>query len=126
VPTLGRGRIILAEVNDPQGQNRKPRPLVIVTPTEDIREGERFVAVAVSSTFPCPVPDDYVELPYHPEGHPRTGLKRRSAAVCSWREGLTHADVIRDIGRVPDRQMLAILEKVKNLGAAPPPASEPE
>jgi mRNA-degrading endonuclease toxin of MazEF toxin-antitoxin module len=120
VPTLGRGRIIEAEVVDPQGRNRKPRPFVIVTATEEIREGEPFVAVAVSTTFPHPIPDDCVELPYHPGGQSHTGLRRRSVAVCRWRESLTHADVIRHIGRVPDRQMLVILEKVAKYPAGPP------
>jgi hypothetical protein len=83
-----------------------------------------FVGVAVSITFPHPVPDDCIELPYHPAGQARTGLRRRSVAVCSWRAALTTADVIRDIGRVPDQQMLAILEKVKPLTPPPPPATE--
>ena len=113
MPTLRRGEIVLAEVTDPQGQNRKPRPLVILTPTEEIREGEHFVAVAVSSTFPHPVPDDCVELPYHPAGQARTRLRKPSVAVCSWLVPLTHTDVIRPIGWVPDQQMLAILDKVK-------------
>jgi mRNA-degrading endonuclease toxin of MazEF toxin-antitoxin module len=121
VPTLGRGRIVLAEVTDPQGHNRKPRPVVIVTATEEIREGTPFVGVAVSTTFAHPLPDDCVELPYHPAGQSKTGLRRRSVAVCSWREALTDVDVIRDIGRVPDKQMHAILEKVKQLTSPPPP-----
>jgi mRNA-degrading endonuclease toxin of MazEF toxin-antitoxin module len=124
VPTLGRGRIVLAEITDRQGHNRKARPLVIVTPTEEIQEGLPFVGVAVSTTFPHPVPDDCIELPYHPGGQSRTGLRRLSVAVCSWRESLTHADVIRDIGRVPDQQMYAILEKVKQHTAPPPPTAE--
>jgi hypothetical protein len=76
--------------------------------------------VAVSTTFPHPVPEDCVELPYHPAGQSRTGLRRRSVAVCSWREQLTHADVIREIGRVPDQRMLLILEKVKRFSPPPP------
>jgi mRNA-degrading endonuclease toxin of MazEF toxin-antitoxin module len=113
VPSFRRGEIVLAEVTDPQGQNRKPRPLIILTPTEEIREGERFVAVAVSSTFPHPVPNDCVELPYHPAGQSRTRLRKPSVAVCSWLVPLIHSDVIRSIGWVPDQHLLAILEKVK-------------
>jgi mRNA-degrading endonuclease toxin of MazEF toxin-antitoxin module len=124
VPAFRRGEIVLAEVTDPQGQNRKPRPLIILTPTEEIREGERFVGVAVSSTFPRLIPDDSVELPYHPAGQARTGLRKPSVAVCSWRVPLTHADVIRSIGWVPDKQMLVILEKVKRLTSPTPPATQ--
>jgi mRNA-degrading endonuclease toxin of MazEF toxin-antitoxin module len=117
VPPLGRGRIVLAEVPDPNGQNPKARPLVIVTATEEIQEGKPFVGVAVSTTIPHPVPDDCVELPYHHAGHPRTGLRKRCVAVCTWRHALTHEDVIRDLGRVPDQQMFEILEKVQRYTA---------
>src|SRR5216684_9133514 len=95
VPILGRGCIVLAEVTDPRGQNRKPRPLVIVTATEEIRTGEPFVGIAVSTTFPHPVPDDCVALPYHSGGRSRTGLRKKSVAVCSWREALIDTNVIR-------------------------------
>jgi len=126
VAALGRGRIVLVEVTDPQGHNKKPCPVVVVTAAEEIREGSPLVGVAVSTTFPHPVPEDCVELPYDPTGKSKTGLRRRSVAVCSWRQALTPADVIRDIGRVPDRQMLAILEKVKRYTEPNPPAAQTE
>ena len=126
MPTLGRGRIVLAEVVDPQSHNRKVRPLVIVTPTEEIRESTPFVGIAVSTTFPHPVPNTCVELPYDSTGQAKTGLRKRSVAVCSWRQALTHADVIRDIGRVPDRQMLTILEKMKRYTEPPPSVAQTE
>ncbi len=124
MPTLQRGQIIQAEVADPQGKNRKVRPLIILTPTEEIREGERFVAVAVSSTFPHPIPEDCVELPYHPAGQVRTRLRKPSVAVCSWHIGLLHTDVIQPIGWVPNQQMLAILEKAKQFAIPSPPKEQ--
>jgi mRNA-degrading endonuclease toxin of MazEF toxin-antitoxin module len=122
VSTLARGRIILAEVVDPQSRNKKVRPLVIVTATDEISEATPFVAIGVSTTFPHPVPTDCVPLPYHAGGEAKTGLRKPSVAVCSWQQKLTHADVIQDIGRVPDQQMLSILEKMKRL--AEPPSSD--
>jgi hypothetical protein len=85
-----------------------------VSPTEEIREGEPFVAVAVSTRITHPLPDDCVELPYHPAGQAKTGLRRRSVAVCTWLERLTHAHIIQKIGHVPDEKMLVILSKVKS------------
>ena len=75
MPTLQRGQIIQAEVVDPQGRNRKVRPLIILTPTEEIREGERFVAVAVSSTFPHPVPGIASSCLITPQGKPGRGCE---------------------------------------------------
>jgi mRNA-degrading endonuclease toxin of MazEF toxin-antitoxin module len=125
VPQLVRGRIVEAEVVDPQGRNRKQRPLIIVTATDEIQAGTPLVAVAVSTTFPHPIPDDCVELPFHPGGQSRTGLRKRSVAVCSWLATLTHADVTREIGHVPAQQMLVILEKVKEL-TTPADEQQPE
>ncbi len=112
MPPLGRGRVVLAEVVDPQGRNPKQRPLVIVTATDEIQTGSPFVGVAISTTFPNPIPDDYVSLPFHPNGQVQTGLRKRCAAVCSWLVRLTHSDIKGDIGRVPDGQMREILDKV--------------
>jgi mRNA-degrading endonuclease toxin of MazEF toxin-antitoxin module len=120
VPTLGRGRIILARILDPQGQNPKDKPLVVLTADHEIRDDAPFVAVAITSTIPLHVPDNFVELPFHPAGTVATGLRRASAAICSWLQKLTAKDVIKDIGRVPDKQMLQILSKVKELGRSSP------
>lgn len=116
MPKLGRGRIILARILDPRGQNPKERPLVILTSEDEIQDAAPFVAAAITTTIPLPVPENLVILPFHPAGTVGTGLRRASAAVCSWLQQLTTKDVIRDIGRVPDKHMLEILRKVQELG----------
>jgi hypothetical protein len=114
-PSLRRGRIVLAAVEDRNGF-RKERPCVILTPTHDIREGGALVVLAITTTFPSPAPPDCVELPWHPQGHPVTRLRRRSAAVIGWYDEISASDVLGYAGDVPARIMLDILARVEAQG----------
>jgi len=58
-----------------------------------------------------------------PQGHPRTGLNRRCAAVCSWVARIEEGDVQDIAGIVPSPVMAAILTKVA--AALPPPSPPP-
>lgn len=82
VPKLVLGRIVWAEVADANGI-RKLRPAVIVTPTDQLTPTAPFDVVAITSRLDDPLPEDHVLLPWHPRRHPRTGLNRRCAAVCT-------------------------------------------
>jgi len=113
VPTADRGSIVFAEVLDPQGKNRKARPVVLTTLAAELATDEPHLGVAITATLPRPLPDDYVELPWHPQKHPKTGLRKRSAAVCSWIVKVQGAEIVEVIGRVPDKQMEEILEKIE-------------
>src|ERR1043166_3560654 len=77
------GQIVWVEMADANGI-RKVRPAVILTPTDQIQPSSTLAVVAITSQVPQPPPGDYVLLPWHPRGHPRTGLNRRGPAVCSW------------------------------------------
>jgi len=116
VPKLVRGRIIKADVLDPQGRNRKRRPLVIITPTEEILPGQSFWGVAITSAVSRPLPDDCVALPFHAQGKSKTRLKTFCAAKCSWLQRIEHEeDICEYLGFVPDKQLLEILKKVDAL-----------
>jgi hypothetical protein len=121
---LAAGRIVWAEVADANGI-RKLRPAVIVTPTERLIPGGPFDVVAVTSRLTDPLPDNHVLLPWHPRGHPRTGLNRRCAAVCTWLAQLVDSDIQDVAGLVPTPVMRSILGKVAAASAPPstPPAS---
>jgi mRNA-degrading endonuclease toxin of MazEF toxin-antitoxin module len=106
------GRIVWADVADPNG-HRKLRPAVIVSPTDDILPSQPIDVVAVTSRLEDPLPEDQVALPWHAQGHPRTGLNRRCAAVCSWLAQISEADIKDVAGIVPATQMKAILTKIK-------------
>ena len=92
VVALQFGQIVWTELADANG-TRKLRPAVVVTPTDQIVANGPLNVVAVTSRLPQPIPDDHVMLPWHQQGHPRTGLNRRCAAVCSWVARIAPGDV---------------------------------
>lgn len=99
-PRLMTGRIVWSDVADSNG-HRKLRPAVIFTPTDDIAPPHQIDVVAVTSRLEEPLPNDHVVLPWHAQGHPRTGLNRRCAAVCSWLAQISEADIKDVAGIVP-------------------------
>lgn len=79
------GRIVRVKVPDRNGFVKDaPRPAIVLSAAEDAAGEVELVVVAVSSTLPDVLPDDQIELPWHPQGHPWTGFRRRCAAICRW------------------------------------------
>jgi hypothetical protein len=117
------GRIVWADIPDANGA-RKLRPAVIVAVPDSPTPEEPFFVVAVTSRLPAPLPDDHVLLPWHREGHPRTGLNRRCAAVCTWVAQIIASDIQDTAGVVPATQMASILSKVAS--ALPGPGAPPD
>jgi mRNA-degrading endonuclease toxin of MazEF toxin-antitoxin module len=76
------GQIIWCDIADANGIS-KSRPAVIVTLDDQIAATGLLEVVAITSKVPDPLPNDHVLLPWHAQGHPRTGLDRKCAAVCS-------------------------------------------
>ena len=122
---LQLGRIVWAEIADANGI-RKLRPAVIVTPSDRITPAALLDVIAVTSRVPEPLPTDHVLLPWHAQGHPRTGLHRKCAAVCTWVARIHHVDIREVAGVVPGAVMLEILSKVAALWSPPsdPPSEE--
>jgi mRNA-degrading endonuclease toxin of MazEF toxin-antitoxin module len=108
------GQIVWTEIADANGV-RKARPAIILTPDERIPKAEHVQVAAITSTVPQPTPDDHVLLPWHSAGHPRTGLNRKCAAVCSWLAQIRPADVQNVVEIVPGRELLEIISKVASL-----------
>src|SRR5436309_396401 len=103
---LTSGRIVWAQIADANGI-RKLRPAVIVTPSDRLSVTAPIDVVAVSSRLPTPLPADHVLLPWHAQGHPRTGLNRRCAAICSWVAQVADSDIEDAAGIVPSAEMKA-------------------
>jgi mRNA-degrading endonuclease toxin of MazEF toxin-antitoxin module len=85
VPSLVRGRVVYSKVPipDPQGQNPKEgRPFVVVSRDDDIKQGQSIQAVGITSELQSSPLDHYVLLPYGPNA--KTGLRQKSAALCTW------------------------------------------
>ncbi len=81
------------ELLDPQGQNPKRRPAVIVTLDADIRADGEVWVVAISTQLSQAPAEVQVELHWHRGGHPKTGLKERCASVCTWMEKVRVANI---------------------------------
>ena len=114
------GQIVWAELADANGV-RKLRPAVVVTPDNRITVSGPLEVVAVTSRLPDPLPDDHVLLPWHPRGHPRTGLNRKCAAVCGWAARIAVGDVRSVAGLVPGPVLLDILSRIPPSPPSPAP-----
>ena len=114
-PPFAHGSIVLvAGMLDPHGRNPKDRPCVVVTKPGDAPPGHQVV-VAISTLLPDPLPDDYVPLPWHRSNHPRTGLNKKNAAIGRWVEIVEDSRIVRAIGIVPDRPLMALVEVLNRL-----------
>jgi mRNA-degrading endonuclease toxin of MazEF toxin-antitoxin module len=109
------------ELPDPQGRNPKCRPAVIVTPDAEIRADGDVWVVGISTQLGEAPADVQVELPWDRRGHPRTGLRERCAAVCTWMEKVSVAAIQDCAGTVPGRQLLDIQTRIR----PPDPPAEP-
>lgn len=114
---LQLGSIVWAEIADANGI-RKLRPAIVITPTDRIAKDQPLHVVAVTSRLTEPLPSDHVLLPWHAQGHPRTGLNRRCAAVCTWAARIQCSDVNEFGGIAPGGVMMEILRKI--IAATPP------
>jgi hypothetical protein len=121
---LKQGSIVLAWVNDPQGRNPKARPLVVITPTNEILTSKLLVAVAVTGQFSDPLADDEVALPYHPAGRASSGLRKPCVAKCSWLLPIRSEDVLERKGFLTSERVVAILSAVARLQVPPQDAAE--
>ncbi|MBY0229138.1 MAG: hypothetical protein K2W96_07675 [Gemmataceae bacterium] len=122
---LCRGRIVWAELLDPQGRNPELRPAVIVAPTDEIKADAPFACVAITSTAGAAPPEDEIALPWHADPRQsKTGLTSPSVAVGGWRVALEGKDVRSTGGVVPAAAMLRILARLAEI-AAGEQASDP-
>lgn len=115
------GQIVWAEIADANGV-RKARPAVVVTPSERITAATQLEVAAITSQLPQPLPADHVLLPWHARGHPRTGLNRKCAAVCSWIARIAPADIQSIAGIVPGAVLLDIMAHIAAVQAESPKA----
>ena len=111
---LELGRIVWVEMADVNGIT-KVRPAVIVTASDNIHPDHPLEVVAITSRLQQPLPDDHILLPWHPQGHPRTGLNRKCAAVCRWTARVASSQIQDIAGVVRGKELLEILSKIADL-----------
>lgn len=73
------------------------------------------MAAAISATLPDPLTDEYIELPWHPTGAVRTGLKKRCAVCCRWTEELDPDGIEETRGHVSGGKLKEIIQKIRQL-----------
>jgi mRNA-degrading endonuclease toxin of MazEF toxin-antitoxin module len=113
------GQIVWAEMADANGI-RKLRPAVVVTPDHLITAAGPVDVVAITSRLPQPLPDDFVLLPWHAQGHPRTGLKVKCAAVCSWVGRINPGDIQGVAGLLTGALLMEITSRLRSSAPALP------
>jgi len=108
------GDIVIVEgMLDPQGRNPKDRRPVVLTKNAELEQGEPIVVAGITGTLLPPLGPEFVELPWQNPRHPKTGLTKRCAVVCSWIAVVDPAAVIRVSGRVPGRHLITVAEKTR-------------
>jgi mRNA-degrading endonuclease toxin of MazEF toxin-antitoxin module len=105
--------IIFAEIRDLNGQNPKTRRVVVLTPDVELAAGSPIVVAGVTGPLPDPLTADYVKLPYkNPPGrHPKTGLTKDAAVLCTWVVAITLSDIKGRSGFVPPAHMAIVNAK---------------
>jgi mRNA-degrading endonuclease toxin of MazEF toxin-antitoxin module len=109
---IEQGDIVWVRCADPRGTNVKRRPAVVVTANGDMRAGANIIGVAITSTLPSPLTDDYVQLPWHRQGLACTRLTRPCAAFCHWLLEIDLDQIDEKSGRVPGSVLKAIIERL--------------
>lgn len=113
---LRQGQIALADV---PGAQHNPRPVVVIRPPSGNGPNDAVFVAGISSLAGNPPPPYHVLLPYHPQGHPRTGLTKRCVAKCDWVFTVEQRHVVDVKGFVPTTYMKTILEQLALLGHSP-------
>ena len=111
------GQIVLAPVPDGHG-HIKVRPVVVLTPTAEIRPTEAIEVACVTTHIVRPIPSCHIPLRWHRARHPRTGLDKPNVVKCDWLAQIDQSTIIRPMGTVPGRQMLLIAEALRALADA--------
>lgn len=119
------GQIVWVELADANGV-RKLRPAIVITPTDQLAAVGFLEVVAITSRLPPTLPGDHVLLPWHAQGHPRTSLNRKCAAVCSWLGRIVPGDIQSIGGLVPGPILLDILSRITPIPRSSPPTAPPD
>src|SRR5579872_2164200 len=119
LPQIRFGQIVWADIADANGV-RKTRPAIVLTTGERIAPSAPLKVVAITSTLPQPLTDEYVLLPWHAQGHPRTGLKRKCAAVCNWLSEILPSEIHNVVGEVPGSILDVIIDRIESAFPNPP------
>ncbi len=106
--------VFASDLPDPSGRNPKTRRVVVLTPDSALASGHPVVVAAVTGSVPPVLTPDYVLLPYkNPPGsrHPKTGLTKKAAVLCTWICPIDRRDIVGRSGFVPPDTMAIVYSK---------------
>ncbi len=98
---LSQGQIVQVAITDPRGQNRKPRPVVILTATDDLSDEDTYLVAAISTKFSEPLPTDYIRVPWSHSGRAKSGLTEPSVVKCRWLRKVKREEILYTRGHLP-------------------------
>ena len=112
---LCQGRIVWVWLANPQGKDPKQRPIVILTPDEQIETSEQLYGIVCSHSHAAitPRPDYYIPLSWNQTGTTKTKLRKETVALCNWPAAFNKFDVTPDNvgGVVSSEEFAAIVAK---------------
>lgn len=112
VDDISAGRILWVELS-PRGQGKKRPAVALATPDHD-----NYIYIVVGSASGEPSdPSRAFELPWDPQGHCRTKLRKRTVLDLGWRERISVDDVIRVGGILPGPALAALQEQIRTIAA---------
>ena len=85
---LSYGSIIWKSLNDEFGGNPKCRPIIVITPTNEIHEDGTVVVVVCTTSVLIAIDGVHVPIPWNRFKQVRTGLRKPAWAKCNWLETL--------------------------------------
>jgi hypothetical protein len=103
-------------VPDRNGKNDYDRPVVILTPDDEISAAKELFGMVCSTTSAMrnPRPHYYIELPHQPQGKVRTKLTKPTVAICTWTVPINPPRDIKKIGGVvPPDVMELMIDKAR-------------
>ena len=104
-----QGRILLAKIAEARG-GYKERPVIIVTPTNEIQESS-FQVVACTTQGETYTSPFNVKIP----GGKFSGITWDSDAVCDWMPSVRESDINGLGGILTPKYMRQIIEKLREL-----------
>lgn len=109
---LSQGQIVDVRIADPNGQNPKPRPAVILTSTDELADADAFVVAAISTKFDAPLPADDIQVPWSSDGRVKSGLTKPSVVKCRWLVRVKRKDILSVRGHLPSAVLCRIMRAV--------------
>ncbi len=104
--------IIWVHIFDPNDENPKIRPAIVLEVYED---EERFLYCGITTKLPSPLTDMYYKMESTPRmGHRRSGLKQECAARCDWVFEESYDIIENPSGYMTNFHFEELLEQIEN------------